>query len=92
MKKMWTGTSIKITVVFDLPVDSAKITIENPSSTVMINEVAMTQEQTTVYSYVYQSAITDDSGEYEVTVKAVKGSNTALSQTYFTLYDSDDDQ
>ena len=91
MKKMWTGTSVKITAIFDLPVDSANITVEDPNSTVKINEAAMTKDQNTVYSYVYQSAIADQAGEYEVTIKAIKAQYTALSQSYFTLYDSVND-
>ena len=80
------GTAVKITTVLSVAnPSSVKITIEDMGDTVMVNAVAMTQDTTTVYSYIYQSATTDDEGEYEVIIDAVYGAYTAKSKTTFEM-------
>ncbi len=80
------GTAIKITTVVSLTgANSVKITIKDSTDTAKITSADMTADTGTVYHYYYQSASTDNEGEYEVTISAVYGNYTAVSQARFTL-------
>lgn len=84
------GTAVKIqTVLSENNPDGVTIEIEDPNETVKINYVAMTKVADNVYQYIYQSATTDDAGEYKITIKAVYGSYTSIEQSWFILEDID---
>ena len=85
------GTSIKTTTVLSLASPtSVSITIKNPSNVTEIDEVAMTGDTTTVYTYIYQSATTDIEGVYKVIIDAVYGSYTSRAISEFTMTDTDE--
>ena len=79
------GTCLKITDTTNIAADSATITIKDPNGSVVVNEHAMTQESSTVYSYIYQSQATDTEGRYVVQLSAVSGAYTARRQAEFEL-------
>ena len=82
------GTAVKITTKLSVSnPSSVKITVEDPTEAVKTNLVDMTQDTPNTYHYVYQSATTDEDGLYIVTIRAVYGAYTALSQTKFELID-----
>ena len=59
------GTAVKISVSINVATaTSATITIEDPSETDKVTDGAMTNEGDGFYSYVWQSATTDDDGRY----------------------------
>jgi hypothetical protein len=84
------GTSIKITALLNIDTaTTAKITIQNSTEVILINEVDMTKEVNRVYSYVYQSGEDDDEGEYIATVEITYGGYTSVAQEKFNLLDRD---
>ena len=84
------GTAIKIqTVLSQNDPDSVKIEIEDPYEAVKIDYVAMTKIASNVYQYIYQSATTDEAGEYKITIKAIYGAYTSIDQNWFILEDID---
>lgn len=90
-KKFFEGTAIKITVILTIPTaTSAKITIDDPSETVKVNDADMTKEADKVYTYVWQSTKdTDQDGDYVVTISISSGGYTSISQDKFTLVDQE---
>lgn len=89
-KKYYLGTAVKITVI--LSVDTAatcKITVDDPSETVKVNAADMIKEANKVYSYVYQSASTDDDGDYIFTITITYGGYTSVTQNNFTLIEQE---
>jgi len=84
------GTAIKITSVLSISyADSAKITIVDPYETVKVNAADMTHDADGVYSYIYQSASTDEEGDYIVTLSVSDGTYTAVVQEFVTLVDQE---
>jgi hypothetical protein len=80
------GTAIKITTILSLNnPTSVKISIEDPTDAVKVNEASMTEDTPNVFSYVHQSLETDTEGEYEVIIKANYGAYTAVSKQLFSL-------
>jgi hypothetical protein len=80
------GTAIKITTVLDVANPSSiKITIKDPGKTVKVDNTNMTQDSSTVYSYIYQSGSSDKEGEYVLTISAVYGSYTVVTQNTFEM-------
>jgi len=80
------GTAVKITSVLSIPSPtSVKITVYDPAYGVMVNNVDMSSETTTVYSYVYQSATTNNYGNYIVHIDATYGAYTSRMEVIFTL-------
>jgi len=87
MKQFRLGTAVKITTILsvDNP-DSVKITIEDPSDIEKVSSASMTKEADGIYYYIWQSdEDNDDEGQYEATIKATKGSYTALSKIVFEM-------
>jgi hypothetical protein len=88
IQKFRLGTAIKITTVLSLNSPSAvNITIKDNGGVIKANAVSMTSETLNIYSYIYQSAESDDDGKYEITIKATYGAYTALSKDFFELID-----
>ena len=84
------GTAIRITTVLSLASPtSVKITIKDSSNITLVNAVAMTADDPTVYTYIYQSSTTDSDGTYLILIDAVYGSYTSRAVSEFTLIDSD---
>lgn len=85
------GTAVKFTVVINVDTaTSAKITIENPSGSEIIDSVDMTSEADRVYSYVWQSSesnTTHTEGTYTITIDIGYGGYTTRQQSAFTAYD-----
>ena len=88
-EKYLLGTAVKITVIFSIIPDTAKITIDNPSETEQVSLVAMTPEASKVYSYVYQSSSTGTEGDYVITITATKDVYTSVVQDYVTLLEQE---
>ncbi len=84
------GTAIKITTILSVASPtSVSITIKDTSNVVLINSVAMTEDTTTVFSYVFQSNTTGLIGDYIVIIDAVYGTYTSRAVTKFTTVDND---
>ena len=85
------GSSIKFTVVINVDTaTSAKITIENPSGSEIIDAVNMTREADRVYTYVWQSSESNTShtaGTYIVTIDIGYGGYNTREQSTFSAYD-----
>jgi hypothetical protein len=80
------GTAVRITTVLSMNnPTSVKIIIKDPSGIVKVNEVSMTGDTASVFSYIHQSLETDSEGEYEITIKANYGAYTAVSKEIFSL-------
>ena len=80
------GTAVKITTVFDVDtVDSATMTIKDPTGYKVINAQNMTRDTEKVYSYTWQSAITSVEGEYVATVTVMQDGFTTVKQDFFIL-------
>lgn len=82
---MTVGTVVKITSTFSEAPDSAAVTVVDPAGTTKVDAAAMTSESATVYSYVWQSAVTDPEGMYTAIVKATSGAYYPLSEGRFEL-------
>jgi len=86
---MYLGTSVKISVVLDTPLtesgDTAKITIRDPSNIAIIDNVNMTRDTDSVYSYIYQSSITGIWGTYQAVVMITSNGYTSLQIEEFEL-------
>ena len=90
IKKFRLGTAVKITTVLSVnTADTAKITIDDPTEAVMVNNVDMTKEADKIYSYVYQSDEDDDEGDYVITIKVTQDSYESVVQDKFTLVEQD---
>ena len=84
------GTAVKITTSLSIKTPSSvTITIEDPTDSPKITDVNMAKEADYIYSYIYQSASTDQDGDYVITIKAVSSGYTALTQDIFTLIKQD---
>ena len=83
------GTAIKIVTVLDnlATADSAKITIEDPAGTNLVDGVAMTKDEDNVYYYIYQTSDSNAEGTYTVTVEIKLGSYVSRKQATFSTYD-----
>lgn len=81
------GTAIKIQTILDQNTpDSVKITIEDSSNNLKVNQANMTSVATNIYQYIWQSSLsTDQEGDYYVTIKATYGSYTSAEESVFTL-------
>ena len=83
------GTIIKVqSVVSPESPDSVVITIVDSVGTTKVDEAAMTAEDSTTYTYLFQSATTDVEGRFYVTIKCNKGEYTGISKTTFELRSS----
>ena len=72
------GDSILIqSILSDIPT-SAKITIKDPGSVILVDNVNMDEESGGIYSYVYQSVITNPWGRYTVIISAVYNGKTFI--------------
>jgi len=90
MKTFVTGTALKITMILDVVTATSTITIDDPGLNAMVNNSAMTKEADYIYSYVYQTPNTAlSSGDWIITLKAVSGSETLITQDRFTLLNQD---
>lgn len=84
------GTSVKITSIINVnTATTAKITIDDPSEIVKVNAIDMTKDADKVYSYVYQSASTDEEGDYIATITITYGGYTAVVQKSFTMIEQE---
>ena len=79
-KRYYVGTAIKITsIVSPVPPDSIFCTIKDPGGTIVSNMNPMTQENTDVYSFIYQSNVNDIYGKYTVVITANSGAYSTVS-------------
>jgi len=80
------GTVVKIQdVVSPADPDSVTITIVDSAGNTKVDTAAMTEEDSTTFYYIYQSAVGDVEGRYYATLKVTKGEYTGLSKTVFEL-------
>jgi secreted trypsin-like serine protease len=80
------GTAVKLTSLINIATaTSAKITIDDPNETEKVSSANMTKDADGVYHYIYQSASTDQEGDYIATISIVYGGYTAVEQFTFTL-------
>ena len=80
------GTAVKITDVLDInTATSATITIDNPNNTEVVSNANMTKEADKVYSYTWQSSVSNPEGEYVVTFKITYAGKTSVRQSRFLL-------
>ena len=81
MKEYLLGTAIKIIALLNVATPTtATITIEDQGSIEKISDVAMTKDADAVYSYIWQSASTDNSGTYVARLTIVSGGYTAVKE------------
>ena len=79
-KRYWVGTAIKFTSIISPTIPtSVTITVKDPGGTAMVTGATMTQENTGVYTYIYQSKDTDIYGKYTAVVSAVYNGYTTVS-------------
>lgn len=64
------GTAVKITTVLNTTATAVTVSIEDSAETAKVTDAAMINDATNIYTYVYQSTSTDNSGDYVVTIKA----------------------
>jgi len=84
------GTAVKITSVINIATaTTATITIDDPYETVKVNAATMTKDADGIYSYIYQSASTDEEGDYIITISIIYGSYTAVVQDIFTMQEQE---
>jgi len=84
------GTAVKVTTILSLAnPTSVKITIKDSANITKTNAISMTQDTTTIFSYIYQSSTTDIDGEYTIIIDAVYGSYNSRAISRFTLVDND---
>jgi len=84
------GTAVKITALLNIATaTSITITIDDPSESVKVNAASMTKEADGVYTYIYQSASTDDDGDYVMTITTVYNNYTGVIQDSFTLLEQE---
>lgn len=80
------GTAIKITATLDIATaTSATITIDDPSNTEKVSNANMTKDADKIYSYVYQTTTSLNSGIYVVTIKITQGDYVSIQQSKFEL-------
>lgn len=88
MKTFTVGTAIKVsaTIVTDdgLDADSASIKIYDLNY-VLKKSAAMTGPVSNVWTYVWQSAATDDVGQYRIVIESLKGTIRGVSTEDFVL-------
>ena len=86
MKTFVAGTAVKYTMIISETTATCKISFSNPCSTKVVDAATMTSEADYVYSYTYQTPSDDVyTGRWVVTLTALSGSYTALTQDKFTL-------
>jgi hypothetical protein len=84
------GTCVEIMVRLNATTSSTvTIKIEDPCDVTKVNSATMTKISNKIYKYTYQSASTDQEGNYIVTVSASDGTNTSVKQDNFVLYDQE---
>lgn len=79
------GSAIKIEAKLNINTATCTCTVKNASGQTKIDDASMTKIVNGVYQYIYQSALTDDYGEYTAVVKIVSDSGTAYEKIIFTL-------
>lgn len=86
IKNFIQGTAIKIIVFLsESNPDLVTITIEDPSEVEKVSAVNMTSQSDDIYYYIWQSSEDDDEGTYRITVRAVYGNYTSISQSFLEL-------
>jgi len=86
IQKLLLGTAIKITSILSEPnPDSILITIDDPADVEKVSSASMTESADKVHTYTWQSATTDLSGCYVVTIKVTKGVYTSVQQFLFEM-------
>ena len=86
MKEYLLGTAIKIIALLNVATPTtATITIEDQGSTEKITDATMTKDADAVYSYIWQSASTDNSGTYVIRLTIVNGGYTAVKEYQIEL-------
>ncbi len=90
IRKFYLGSSLKLTALISIDTaDSAKITIDDASENEKITSADMSKEADKVYSYVYQSSVNDDEGDYVATITIVSGAYTSVTQQKFTMVEQE---
>ena len=83
------GTAVKITTILSInSPTTCKISIRDAANITQIDEVNMTQDNTNIYSYIYQSDVDDIDGEYKIIIDATYGSYTARAISHFIMIDT----
>ena len=85
-KVYYMGTGIKFTAIVspDVP-DRVLISIKDPGGTPIINQVPMVQENSFVYSYVFQTTQYGVYGKYTGVITATIGSNSAMEVSEISI-------
>ena len=80
------GSAVEIVVFLtqDKPF-SIKITIYNPTRSVIVSAITMSRVNSKVYNYIYQSSSSELEGLYIVSVEVSDGTNTSVKQIEFEL-------
>lgn len=91
LQKFYLGTAVKITTILSVDTATTTIKIVDPVNTTKVNNVAMTKDANKVYSYTYQSASSDQDGDYIITISATTGGYTTVTQDRFTLIEQEPD-
>ena len=80
------GTAVKITTVLNITnPTTVRVTISNPSSVMVVNNVDMTMSANGVYIYIFQSGSTFSEGDYTVTIDVTYLGYQSVTQQKFTL-------
>lgn len=79
------GSAIKIEAKLSIATATCTVTIKNASGQVKVTDASMTKIVDKIYQYIYQSALTDDYGDYTAVVKIVSTSGTSYEKIEFVL-------
>jgi len=85
LQKFYLGTAVKITTILSVATADVTIKVVDPVNTVKVNNAVVSKEADKVYAYTYQSASTDQDGDYIITISATTGGYTTVTQDKFTL-------
>ena len=83
--KFLVGSAIKISAVISIDSATCTCTVKNESGQAKVTDASMTKIADKVYEYIFQSATTDDFGDYTAVVKIVSASGTSYEKIEFTL-------
>lgn len=80
------GTAVKITTILDIDTaTTAKITIQDAGQVAKVTSANMTKSADKIYYYIYQSASSDNYGDYVITITITYGGYTAVVQDTITF-------
>jgi hypothetical protein len=91
MKQYLLGTAVKITSIINVnTVTTVTITIEDPSNSEKVSGATMTNDANQVYTYIWQSAVTDEAGTYVARITLTEAGYTSVKEYNFEMIGQSD--